>query len=350
MASNGFDVSLVSQGSDRMELKDCLDCNSAEMVRNFIYCKCRIASVTSGPIRDLHEGLHAEILQQPHNMPQVHEIISALQRMEHDHCPKSTEFSDDALYNIIMEKAVEECVSGPIRDLHEGLHAEILQQPHNMPQVHEIISTLQRMEHDHCPKSTEFSDDALYNIIMEKAVEECVVSNTWSSTKSYTRTGRVVQCTVCDKVQKSLVLNKTIPELQAVILKGGSLDQRVRLNLSSYMAPGPQASQGQPISLSIAGSDLYLSCSKTSENPALQLEVVKDKKALNNIKAQGDLARFLFFRRGTGLSINTFESVKFPGWFISTASEDKTVEMCEKDTPKRIIAFTIQDQIENPKD
>ncbi|XP_030624267.1 interleukin-1 beta-like [Chanos chanos] len=232
-------------------------------------------------------------------------------------------------------------------DLHNGPHVKIVQSPKNMRQVANVIISLHRMKHSHKPQGTEFTDNELYNIIMENVVEECVVSSTWSSSKSYTKTGRVIQCAMCDKVQKSLVLNKTIPELQAVILKGGSLDQRVRLNLSSYMAPGPQASQGQPICLSIAGRNLYLSCSKTSENPALHLEVVEDKKALNNISAQGDLARFLFYRRGTGLSINTFESVKFPGWFISTAPDDyEPVDMCKEEAADRINTFTLIDQME----
>lgn len=39
----------------------------------------------------------------------------------------------------------------------------------------------------------------------------------------------------------------------------------------------------------------------------------------------------LFYRKESGVAYNTFESVKFPGWFISTTFEDfEDVEVSQK--------------------
>lgn len=62
------------------------------------------------------------------------------------------------------------------------------------------------------------------------------------------------------------------------------------------------------------------------------------------------MERFLFYRNGSGESINTFESVKYPGWFISTSQNDmKQVDMCKdiKMDCKRIHEFILNDQKEN---
>uniref|UniRef100_A0A8C7L910 Interleukin-1 n=1 Tax=Oncorhynchus kisutch TaxID=8019 RepID=A0A8C7L910_ONCKI len=85
----------------------------------------------------------------------------------------------------------------------------------------------------------------------------------------------------------------------------------------------------QPVALRIASSDFNLSCSKQTDStaPILQLEVSDDQ--LRTISAQGDTARFLFYMTTKGISLTTFESAKYPGWFISTSLEQRQpVAMC----------------------
>lgn len=56
------------------------------------------------------------------------------------------------------------------------------------------------------------------------------------------------------------------------------------------------------------------------------------------------MERFLFFRNGTGDSLNTFESVKYPGWFITTSKEDyKPVQMCKQQS-SHLQLFTLHDE------
>jgi len=51
--------------------------------------------------------------------------------------------------------------------------------------------------------------------------------------------------------------------------------------------------------------------------------------------------RFFFIKTMTGISLITFESLKYRSWFISTSSEEeRPVEMCERDAVCRITHFT----------
>lgn len=56
---------------------------------------------------------------------------------------------------------------------------------------------------------------------------------------------------------------------------------------------------------------------------------MEDKNSLTTIHAESDMARFLFYKRSTGLNISTLMSARFPDWYISTAEQDnRPVEMC----------------------
>ena len=56
---------------------------------------------------DLHKGLWIEISEHPHSMRQVANIIVALHKFKKTQKVQSTEFTDHALFNIIMESIVE---------------------------------------------------------------------------------------------------------------------------------------------------------------------------------------------------------------------------------------------------
>uniref|UniRef100_A0A3B4DMX4 Interleukin-1 n=1 Tax=Pygocentrus nattereri TaxID=42514 RepID=A0A3B4DMX4_PYGNA len=225
-------------------------------------------------------------------------------------------------------------------DLHKGLRIEISEQPHTMRQVTNIIIALQKFKQ---VRSTEFTDHELFNIIIENIVEGAV--NLCFSALLYYR---VIQCTVCDGLKKSLVQSQGTPNLLAVTLRGGNSNRSVGINLSTYTTPGCKATNGQPICLKIAQSNLYLACTKesgTSSQPHLILEDVKDEETLKTIEENDGMERFLFFRKVTGGSINTFESVKYPHWFISTSkNESMPVDMCVEEDTSRQKIFTLQDQ------
>ncbi|XP_036385329.1 interleukin-1 beta [Megalops cyprinoides] len=234
-------------------------------------------------------------------------------------------------------------------DLHAGLELEVFSQPQSMRHAANLIIALQRMKSGHRLTGTEFSDHELLNIMMESIMEEHVTVRvqdpTYSRTSMFRRStiNPEVECSVCDQYQKSLVLNEDALELTAMTLQAAGIHHKVRLNLSSYMAHPLSGNRGQPVALAIAGRNLYLSCAMKEGVPVLQLEEVNNKEKLDTINAEGDTARFLFFKRGNGLSMTTFESAKFSGWFISTGVEEREpVEMCTMQAADRLTSFMVK--------
>ncbi|KAJ8385954.1 hypothetical protein AAFF_G00177750 [Aldrovandia affinis] len=234
----------------------------------------------------------------------------------------------------------------PSCDCQEGLQLEVTQHPHAFCHVANLIIALQRMKHCHTPLGTEFSDDDLLNYMLENVVEEHVALRVLEGQENMPtvfRRTRVLGCSVCDKDQKSLVLNQGPLRLHAVILQGGNMDLKVQLNMSTYIARNFTDSTSRPVALGIAGTNFYLFCSLSDDQPILQLEEVNNKDTLKRINEQGDMARFLFLKRDSGLSVTRLESLKFRGWFISTAVDDKKpVEMCTEDSMTHITSFTIK--------
>uniref|UniRef100_A0A3B1KIN6 Interleukin-1 n=1 Tax=Astyanax mexicanus TaxID=7994 RepID=A0A3B1KIN6_ASTMX len=179
-------------------------------------------------------------------------------------------------------------------------------------------------------------DDDLSPVLHTETV---VMRLSCDSPVTYSKQDKELQCTVCDNLQKRLVHSEGDPYLLAVTLKGGNQSQSVRMNLSTYASPSCNSTKGQPVCLGIAKSNLYLSCTESdSGSPHLSLEV----KELKMIRGEDGLKRFLFLRSVKGGSVNTFESARFPGWFISTATEDyQPVEMCAEADTSRQRVFTL---------
>lgn len=256
--------------------------------------------------------------------------------------------ADSAVYSDSADSDEIDC-SDPLAmsyrcDMHEGIRLEMWSSQPKMKQLVNVIIALKRMKHIK-PKSTEFGQKEVLDILMENVIQARRV-NVVDSVPSYTKTKNVLQCTICDQYKKSLVRSGGSPHLQAVTLRSGSSDLKVRFSMSMYASPTAPATSAQPVCLGIFKSNLYLACSP-SEDSAPHLVLKEISGSLETIKA-GDpngYDQLLFFRKETGVSINTFESVKYPGWFIRTAFEDsQTVEMDTKNT-EGIISFELQDQV-----
>ncbi|CDQ84146.1 unnamed protein product [Oncorhynchus mykiss] len=238
-------------------------------------------------------------------------------------------------------------------ELHKGLtfDLEVLQQHQvGMRQVAHLVMVLHRMKHTfqksdstHTPLGMECTDDQLSGIIMDNLLEEGAVDKKAEGT--FKRLDSPRQCTLCDSYQKSLVHNPETMVLRAVTLRGGIDHQRARFNLSMYNInmKNSHTIQAQPVALRIASSDFNLSCSKQTDStaPILQLERSSDDQ-LRTISAQGDTARFLFYMTTKGISLTTFESAKYPGWFISTSLEQRQpVAMCQTEDLRKLTNFYV---------
>ncbi|XP_051973553.1 interleukin-1 beta-like [Xyrauchen texanus] len=233
-------------------------------------------------------------------------------------------------------------------NVHESIKVEKWTHPHNsMKQVVNLIVALNRMN-GLKPQSPEFGDDELLGRFMKNVIEERNVN--WNpeterfTSDSYNKSSRILQCNVCDTSQKSLVRSGVQYHLQAVTLKAANTEQKVLFSLSTYVSLKSSVPNSQPVCLAISGSNLYLACTKENPNdkPTLVLKVVTD--TLNTIPAD-DPNGILFFRSETGVSVNTFESVKYRGWFISTSTVDhERVNMCQESAVDRIKSFQLNDQ------
>ncbi|XP_060765200.1 interleukin-1 beta-like [Neoarius graeffei] len=231
-------------------------------------------------------------------------------------------------------------------DLHEGLRIEVTKEPLSMRSVANVIIALQRLKHTQSVQSTEFTDQELFNIFMENVIEESMTINLkCSQSKSYSMQDKVVQCTLYDKSKKTLVWREETSILLAITLKAGQESNKAWFNLSSFVPPNCTANtKGQPVCLGIVKTNLFLSCTLDNGTPLLGIEEVKDKQSLKSIKENDGMERFLFFRNGSGDSLNTFESVKYPGWFITTSRDDfKPVQMCQQQ-PTPLQLFTLEDE------
>ncbi|XP_060751785.1 interleukin-1 beta-like isoform X2 [Tachysurus vachellii] len=203
-----------------------------------------------------------------------------------------------------------------------------------------------RLKHTQHVQSTEFTDQDLFTIFMENVIEESIaIDLKCSESQSYSMQDKAVQCTICDKSKRALVRRDKPPILLAITLKGGNEENKAWFNLSAYNPPNCRGNaKGQPVCLGIVKSNLYLSCTMENDTPFLGIEEVKDKESLKTIKENDGMERFLFLRNGPGDSLNTFESVKYPGWFITTSKDDfKPVQMTNQQT-SHLQLFTLHDE------
>ncbi|XP_031143807.1 interleukin-1 beta [Sander lucioperca] len=187
------------------------------------------------------------------------------------------------------------------------------------------------------------SNEELCSAIMESLVTVTLVTTTETSSTGVKRIFQRInsgnQYTLCDSSQKYIVQASRGFQLQAVTLQGGNGDKKVNFKLSRYITPNVPADEVGAVVLSITNT-LHMSCCMKDGKAVLNLEECS-KENLKKISDDGDMDRFLFYKRTTEISLTTFESVKCKGWVISTSpeAEYQPVEMCEQAAGRRLTRF-----------
>lgn len=257
--------------------------------------------------------------------------------------------TDSAIYSDSADSDEMDCPDQPSMscrcNMDEGIKLEMWRHSSSMKQVVNIIIALKRMKHIKT-KSSEFGEEEVLNIIMDSVIQERRMERVErvEVTPSYTKMDRMpMKCNVCDQFKKTLVKSTASPRLLAITLKNGNSQFKVDFSLSLYASTSASPNASQPLCLGISQTNLYLACTKLNDSsPHLVLKEIN--KTLNTIKAGDEYDDLLFFRKETGVANNTFESVKYPGWFISTAYEDNQLVEMSQMSNGRCTTFMLENQ------
>lgn len=233
--------------------------------------------------------------------------------------------------------------------LDQGLDLVVSHNPRTMKSVATLLMAVTRMKSS-LPFSSsrgKLSDDDLCSIIMDSLVDERIVMvtdncSTGRNASHFHRTSGVKHCTLSDKSHKEVVIGPGECRLQAITLRGGHAERKVVFKLSKYVGPVLSVGDGQTVVLTITNTNMHISCSMKDNKAVMNLEECSEKD-LQMISDAGKMNRFLFYKRTTGVSLSTFESVQCRGWFISTSheAENQPVEMCQVDEAGRVTSFRL---------
>ncbi|KAM9734737.1 interleukin-1 beta [Menidia menidia] len=224
----------------------------------------------------------------------------------------------------------------------QNLELVVSRDRRTMRRVASLVLVVNRMIRPSTEGPESLQDFQICSLILDHMVEENIVKTdtNWSAGQKRRRflpvsSGR--QFTLSDLSQKDVILNSDQFLLQAVTLKAGNCSFKTNFKMSTYVPSPYLRCDGQMVALSLL-NDLYMSCDKAEDRVLLKLEHISKER----IENEEDTERLLFLRRTSGISMNTFESVKYRGWFMSTSREDqKPLEMCERDSACRITAFKV---------
>ncbi|XP_056425178.1 interleukin-1 beta-like [Hyla sarda] len=163
-----------------------------------------------------------------------------------------------------------------------------------------------------------FDDDDLLNHIL---VEEDITYNeieTQQASKSQFLYNKTTVHVIRDYKQKCLALQEVQGKahLVALYLQGTNIEQEAKICVDTYITAKPDINK-RPVTLGIAGRQLYLSCTIEEGEPVLHLREVADIKEKKN----DDLLPYIFYKQRGNNKYNSFESAAFPGYYISTSQE-----------------------------
>uniref|UniRef100_A0A667Z9N5 Interleukin-1 n=1 Tax=Myripristis murdjan TaxID=586833 RepID=A0A667Z9N5_9TELE len=222
-------------------------------------------------------------------------------------------------------------------DISPRINMVVSQRPKSMRHLATLILVPSRMK-----KILHVTDEQLCSMIMDSPVEASKELQDLTKCEKRSRFQRVSsarQCTLCDTSQKDLVKPAEDLKLLAITLKGGSRYQKVNFKVFEYISRH-QPVDTQAVTLSITNSNWYISCSMEEDEAALHLESCSEED-LKVVSTDGNMDRFLFYKRNTGISMTTFESVKYSGWFIGTCDvENQPLGLHKEDSNSHCTTFT----------
>uniref|UniRef100_A0A4W6ERT7 Interleukin-1 n=1 Tax=Lates calcarifer TaxID=8187 RepID=A0A4W6ERT7_LATCA len=202
--------------------------------------------------------------------------------------------------------------------------------PRTMQGVATLLLAVNRMKNSQT--LNELTSNISFFLSTETIVKGVKISATGERRFVFERINSL-ECTLTDNSQKDIICTSEDLKLQAVTLKGGNCSHKGK-RITTYISPN----DGQTVVLSIRNHNFYISCSMTGDKHILLIKLLLFYIVVFNMK------RFLFFNReGPEICLHTFESVKYRGWFISTAyeKENEPLEMCRVDSAYRLTKFKI---------
>ncbi|KAM5170924.1 interleukin-1 beta-like [Mantella aurantiaca] len=164
--------------------------------------------------------------------------------------------------------------------------------------------------------------DLLNHILVEEEISFREVDETNATPTKFQYRNAVTVHLIRDSRQKCMTLqeHQGSTHLMALFLQGSNLSKEAKINMGAYIS-SPFYAEKRPVTLSIVGRNLYLSCiveEGDQDTPVLSLTEVTDIREKKN----NDLLPFLFYKRSNGNSSNTFECVAFPNWYICTSQAE----------------------------
>ncbi|KAK5606622.1 hypothetical protein CRENBAI_017890 [Crenichthys baileyi] len=239
-----------------------------------------------------------------------------------------------------------ENVKSEVFELSDSLDLVVAHNRKTMKSTANLVLAVNKLSKSLSQCGRDLSDDELCSAIMDCVVEETIFQKGWNSSMgerkpTFQKFSCVKPFKLCDIYQKNLIWNPGDFKLQAITLRGGYCERKVNFEMSSYVPPFNSTINSVTVLLSIM-KDLHISCFLKDDKVLLTLEEYSEED-LKEISKDQNMDRFLFIKRTSGLSLTTFESVKYCGWFISTSSKnsDQTVEMCQAAVPGRVTSFKV---------
>ncbi|XP_013870541.1 interleukin-1 beta [Austrofundulus limnaeus] len=215
----------------------------------------------------------------------------------------------------------------------------------SMKCVANLVLVVNRLSKDLTCFASDLREDKLCSAIMDCVIEEIVVKterSNYSREKKviFKRSSSVSKFILRDTFHKDFTWNSGKLKLQAITLRDRFRDHRVTFDMFKYH-PTHDSDEGGLTVLMSVGEGMHFSCSMSADKPELQLEECS-LESLKEICEDENTNRFLFTRKTEGVSLTTFESVKYPGWFISTSYDgtNNSVEMCQE-TDGRVRSFRL---------
>ncbi|XP_008323803.1 interleukin-1 beta-like [Cynoglossus semilaevis] len=232
-----------------------------------------------------------------------------------------------------------------VTKLDEELKLVVYQNPPTLRGVATLLLVTNKLRKCLTDQSKQLTESDLCRMIVDCVIQKDVAQRVEScckdqKTRPFNRCGSW-ECNLTDNERKDIICTTISSNLKlhAVTLKGGNSNHKVTFKLVSYASSG----FGRTVVLSVSKHKLFISCSMNGDRPELYLEKCESSD-LNVISEETNMDRFLFYLEETGIDVNRFESVKFPGWFISTSyeREDQPLELCQVDTAQRVTAFKMK--------